>query len=446
MDAGRDQVVSNGEWVRLTSGNLQNSTLKWRQLSGPSVNLDPKPATGFIAPDVRAGTDLTFELSAQINGQTLSDTVNVRVEPCKNADGIVYGDCISPGFGPFLAYESATATGEVFHYQGTETNRHVQWQSVDTGDAKHGRVMEIRWNANDPNHTIAANGWFGLAMPGTSADLQAYKDGAISFDMRLTYHEQPASAAPFIFKSECILPCVSAELTIDKGNSSFDWQTHTYPIADLVASGLNLSKVNHLWVIQPAWRNQEQNVTVQIDNIRLVKTYTPPTPANGCTAAGKVSYTLSRAANPTADEQEAYKLITAAMDLAVKNYNCYTNITRQLQVSYNPSVATADGSTNGSIRFGSRASMHHVTAMHEISHVVGVGAAKFKTLVSNGVYTGARGTAKLREISGVATDQIKSDGTHFWPHGLNYVSEWKNQQDLINHCSVVQAIVADLAN
>ena len=199
VDAGKDQQVFNGEWVRLNSGNLQNSTLKWRQLTGPTVNLDPKPATGFIAPDVRQTTDLRFELSAQINGQTFSDTVNVRVEPCSNSEGVIFGECISPGFGPFLAYESAPTTGEVFNYQGSDTSRHVQWQAVDTGDNKHGRVMEIRWNANDPNHSINANGWFGLAMPGTSADLQAYKDGAISFDMRLTYHEQPNNAAPFIF-------------------------------------------------------------------------------------------------------------------------------------------------------------------------------------------------------------------------------------------------------
>jgi hypothetical protein len=90
--------------------------------------------------------------------------------------------------------------------------------------------------------------------------------------------------------------------------------------------------------------------------------------------------------------------------------------------------------------------MHPVTAMHEIAHVFGVGATKFRTLISGGVFTGPKATAKLREISGVAADQIKTDGTHFWPHGLNYISEGKTQQDLINHCNVVQAMVADLAN
>jgi hypothetical protein len=109
-------------------------------------------------------------------------------------------------------------------------------------------------------------------------------------------------------------------------------------------------------------------------------------------------------------------------------------------------VQTADGNTNGAIRFGSRASMHHVTAMHEIAHTFGVGFAKFKSLIQNGVFTGRLTTAKAREISGDAGVQIKSDGTHFWPYGLNYVSEGRTQQDLTDHCLIVQAIVEDLAN
>ena len=53
-------------------------------------------------------------------------------------------------------------------------------------------------------------------------------------------------------------------------------------------------------------------------------------------------------------------------------YNCYTDIVKELNVQYNPSVATADGNINGSIRFGSRDSMNHITAMHEIAHTVGI--------------------------------------------------------------------------
>lgn len=405
--------------------------------------------SGFVAPDVRQPTSLQFELVATAGGIQASDTVTVDVQPCAAGGETLFDDCIAPGFGPWLAYESSERTGQLFHYAG-EGDYHVQWRPVDSGDSARGTVMEIRWNANDPNHQENGRGWFGLALPGNAAtagaDLSAYLDGAISFDMRLIYHGQPNAAAPFIFKMECVHPCVSAELPIREGHTSFDWQTHTYTVRELVASGLNLSKVNHVFVIQPDWFNQEQDVTVQIDNIRLSTRYTPPPPIDGCPARGNVTYSLARAANPNADEQEAYRLITTAMDTAVENYNCYTNLSRHLNVSYNPGVATADGSTNGSIRFGSRASMHHVTAMHEVAHTFGVGFAKFKSLIQNGVFTGPITTAKAREISGDSSLQIKSDGTHFWPYGLNYISEGRTQQDLIDHCVIVQAIVQDLAN
>ncbi len=450
VDAGDDQVVNNSVWVNLHGQALASTgaapEVQWRQLAGPTVTLVGGVEAGFVAPDIGQPAELVFELAASAAGTRLTDTVTVGVEPCANPADTLFGDCLAPGFGPWLAYESGALTGEIFHHAG-EGDYHVQWQQIDSGDPQRGDVMEIRWNANDAAHEKNANGWFGAAMPGTAGvDLSAYAQGALSFDMRLVYHEQPSAAAGFIFKMECVLPCVSAELPVRNGHTSFAWQTHTYPIRELTASGLNLSKVNHVFVLQPAWRNQEQNVTVQIDNLRLVKNYTPPPPQNGCTGRGNVTYTLSRAANPSADQQDAYNRITTAMDTAVKNYNCYTDLSRHLQVSYNPSVATADGSTNGSIRFGSRASMHHVTAMHEIAHVFGVGATDFRALVQNGIYMGPLATAKLRQISGVVTDQIKSDGTHFWPHGLNYISEGSTQQDLINHCLVVQAIVADLAN
>ena len=43
-------------------------------------------------------------------------------------------------------------------------------------------------------------------------------------------------------------------------------------------------------------------------------------------AEGSVTYTLHKSANPTADEQDAYKRITTVMDSAVKLYNTYSNL------------------------------------------------------------------------------------------------------------------------
>lgn len=441
--AGQDQTVLNSQLVELSV----EGTADWEQVSGPSVvwvAQDANPAV-FIAPDVSAATELVFEAQAG----AASDRVTVTVEPCNAADDMVFDDCIAPGFGAWVSYESSEAKGTFFHVDGNG-DYHVQWQMLDSGDVEHGEVMEITWNANDEQHQNNDRGWFGLAMPGAAAtegsDLSEYSEGALSFDMRLVYHEQPSNAAGFITKMECVYPCVSGEMSIANGHTSYEWQTHTYPISQLTSTGLDLTQVNHVFVIQPDWFAQEQTVSIQIDNIKLSKTYERPEPQEGCTGAGNVSYTLGRASNPTADQQEAYGLITAAMDVAVENYNCYTNLTRHLTVEYNPGVQTADGSTNGNIRFGSRASMHYVTAMHEIAHTFGAGGSNtFHALVSDGIFHGANATAKLREISGDPSAQLKSDGTHFWPHGLNYISEGGTQQDLIHHCWIVEAIYRDLS-
>jgi hypothetical protein len=166
--------------------------------------------------------------------------------------------------------------------------------------------------------------------------------------------------------------------------------------------------------------------------------------ATSCPFAGHIDYALARATSPSADQSSAYALITAAMDGAIAKYNCYTDITRSLRVSYDPAVATADGNVNGSIRFGARGNMTLVAAMHEISHVLGVGSNEFRAKVQNGVFTGARATAQLREISGSPDDVLHSDGTHMWPHGLNYPSEYKSELDAVNHCKLVVAVRADL--
>ena len=164
-----------------------------------------------------------------------------------------------------------------------------------------------------------------------------------------------------------------------------------------------------------------------------------------CTPTGRVTYTLARSSSPTAQEQAAYDAISCAMDMATAYYNCYTNITKALNVSYVPSVATADGNINGSIRFGSTGSMNCITAMHEVAHTVGIGTAgNWSSFVSNGNFTGTNATAEVRAISGNQSDVLHADTQHFWPHGLNYTTEASAPTDLVNHCLMVVALRRDL--
>ncbi|WP_010247521.1 dockerin type I repeat-containing protein [Acetivibrio cellulolyticus] len=160
---------------------------------------------------------------------------------------------------------------------------------------------------------------------------------------------------------------------------------------------------------------------------------------------GNVTYTLEKVSNPTDDQKDAYDKIQSAMDKAVSFYNDYTTIKKSLKIVYETSVSTADGNINGTIRFGSnRSYMNHITAMHEIAHTVGVGtSSKWSSLIVNNVYTGTYATAEIRAITGDNSAVLKGDSMHFWPYGLNYTSEVKSDQDLINHCKIVEAMKKD---
>jgi len=163
------------------------------------------------------------------------------------------------------------------------------------------------------------------------------------------------------------------------------------------------------------------------------------------TAEGRqssITWNLVRATNPTQDQQEAYGLITSAMNAAVARYNNLSDLGKNITVHYDPSVPTADGNINGTIRFGARASMNERTALHEIAHTIGVGTSgDWGPLGCGGTYNGAQATALVRQYDG-SSAAIKCDGSHFWPYGLNYDSEF-SQTNADRHVEIVEAMVRD---
>ncbi|PPF58860.1 hypothetical protein C5C13_06870 [Clavibacter michiganensis] len=160
-------------------------------------------------------------------------------------------------------------------------------------------------------------------------------------------------------------------------------------------------------------------------------------------AGGEITYTLVRSANPTADEQDAYARITAAMDQAVARYNAESDITKVIEVSYAPGVPTAEGSTNGDLRFGSnRSYMVEGTALHEISHTIGVGlSGGWSAHCVGGVWNGPTATALVQSYDGSGA-RLSCGGSHMWPYGLNYSSEFSDTA-FTRHVDVVEAMLAD---
>ncbi|MFF4275219.1 hypothetical protein [Streptomyces sp. NPDC001536] len=159
-------------------------------------------------------------------------------------------------------------------------------------------------------------------------------------------------------------------------------------------------------------------------------------------AAATITWTLERASSPTADQQTAYNLITAAMNAAVARYNNLSNLGKSITVRYDPSVPTADGNINGTIRFGNRSYMTERTALHEIAHTIGVGTSSgWSALGGSGTWTGAQATALVRQFDG-SSAKLSTGGGHFWPYGLNYENEMSGTA-ADRHVQIVAAMVRD---
>ncbi|OLN91964.1 hypothetical protein CCHL11_01485 [Colletotrichum chlorophyti] len=158
-------------------------------------------------------------------------------------------------------------------------------------------------------------------------------------------------------------------------------------------------------------------------------------------AQGAITWTLQKAANPTADERDAYTKIEAAMKLAVARHSRLGKATKSLRVYYTPGVPTAEANYNGDVRFGSnRAYMNERTALHEISHTLGVGqTAAFNSKCASGNW--ATALPLLRSWDG-ASAKINCGGSHFWPYGLNYDNEW-SETNANRHVQIVNAMIAD---
>lgn len=145
-------------------------------------------------------------------------------------------------------------------------------------------------------------------------------------------------------------------------------------------------------------------------------------------AQGPLTYSLAGGSESWPADVRAR--IVYAMDGAVAQYNRYGTFRKHVTANYNPGVTTAQGNYSGWIDFGGNAAyQNYRTALHEISHTLGVGTTwQWGANLSGGVWTGANGVAQIRALDGPAAN-INSDGTHFWPYGLNYESEGSTENN-----------------
>jgi len=133
--------------------------------------------------------------------------------------------------------------------------------------------------------------------------------------------------------------------------------------------------------------------------------------------------------------------IMYAMDGAVAEYNRYGTFNKSLTANYNSGVPTAQAGYNGWIDFGG--SRNFRTALHEISHTLGVGTApNYGAFIQSGLWTGANAIAQVRQFDGPSTN-VNTDGTHFWPYGLNFDNEG-GTENFRRHVLMVGALRRDM--
>ena len=159
-------------------------------------------------------------------------------------------------------------------------------------------------------------------------------------------------------------------------------------------------------------------------------------------ASAAINWTLIKAANPTADQKDAYTRIENCMRLAADKYNQLSTVAnKNIRVAYAPGVPTAEANYNGDLRFGSnRAYMNQRTAMHEISHTLGIGQTReFDRRCAAGDWPSA--LPLLRSWDGPKA-VINCGGSHIWPYGLNYDNEWSDI-NASRHVLLVNAMIRD---
>ena len=142
------------------------------------------------------------------------------------------------------------------------------WEVVS--DEDRGDVLEVTHDASSNNA--------GLILAVDPMDMSDYADeGKISFDIKIV----GANTNGMLAKIDCVYPCTSGDqaLTLD---AMGEWETVTWNVSDLVASGLDLTTVNTGLVVIPAIGDQA-GVVYRLDNVRWFvpgeETETPPPPA-----------------------------------------------------------------------------------------------------------------------------------------------------------------------
>ena len=142
------------------------------------------------------------------------------------------------------------------YFDGNSGN-HVTWSVMSSGDTDRQNILNVNFGS------AGANGVFYI-QSAAGIDMSPFATGNLIFDLRL----QAGSTHGITYKIDCMYPCTSGDQVLDvSGHERGEWTTVEIPIAGLVSSGLDLTRVNTGIVIFPSW-DAQSGVSFDLDNIR----------------------------------------------------------------------------------------------------------------------------------------------------------------------------------
>ncbi len=185
--------------------------------------------------------------------------------------GTLFAECFNSNWGVFKTWEQNTITGEGSEHLTPSNSSNVQWQIVTAAAAGYNQVVQVDYGQKTDVSTqfqIISN---------TPLNLTSYGTGTLSFDINVLdfgqAYDPNLGNMVFDVRVECAWPCTShtAQIPVSIINN---WQHVDISIADMVRSGLDLSKVDSSFIIRPLY-SEQRGVSFQLDNIEWKKGTAP---------------------------------------------------------------------------------------------------------------------------------------------------------------------------
>ncbi|MEO0424850.1 MAG: glycosyl hydrolase [Pseudomonadota bacterium] len=230
--------------------------------------------SGEVDVDVPGVYELIFTARDAV-GNTSTSARMVTVVPAEEGAGdllVLDGGVVGPVWSRGIsAFDEAIGFAECNNDGGAGCPS-IDWRVV--ADSERGDVLEI---------AHAASGAFAGVFISTDGvvDLSDYAEGSLRFDVKVISGDSALTV-----KLDCNFPCTSGDQLLGSRGEA-GWETVTIALADLVAGGLDLTRVNTGIVI---WATGTRSTVFRVDDVRftgIADGATPPTePPPGDLPAG----------------------------------------------------------------------------------------------------------------------------------------------------------------